>query len=646
MTVKLMQSSTVVQTTTTTNGSYSFTGIAAGNYTIVPSYTGTGIQSEFYPQSLSITASGNTLTNENFSAAIGYTVTGTNLNYSGGVVGQIYLNLTSNSCGNNGAVAGTSVHTTGTISGGTFTIQGVPPGTFTLKTFEDPDTLGQGQPNATDPVASDQSVTVTTAPTSVSNPVNLSNPTYTTPSANPQFQVTQIPNGVLLYYQASTNGSKIEDANEYVVNWSESSTLGGGTDGNQFLNVVGTHTFKAIGPNSSTVWILNNAILPSGSQFQVGHSYYFQVRSYNTLATQTHVSGAWWTNSTTTPTPIVSTATPCASGCTAVTSSITIPSGVTINTGAPLYEGFFQQTSNGAPTIYATVDLTPTTGSALSYTVSVPSGAGWTPFAILDQNLDGLIDAGNPNDTNNNSNGYTISGATQTVAGGTLASTGATASVSTNYYSSVYNGGSSTGYNLNIDVEEANQLPVAVELESSPNIMYPIDLSDYCPDCGHLQWQTGTQLQGVTPSVGDTYTFKVWYLGVSSPSTITGKVVGWNGGSTLTGPGALPYNLSPAVTATTSPAFSWSLPAADSTDSFQFWLNDNSVGQIWAIPSSSSNANGFASSITSLAWDVDPTDSSNKSTETTLNSSDTYSWSIEATDSYNNQAQATTWFIP
>jgi hypothetical protein len=649
MTVKLMQGSTVVQTTTTGSGGvYSFTGVATGSYTIVPSYTGTGITSAFYPASLPITATTNNLTGEQFGVSIGYTVTGT-VNYSGGVAGQIYLNLVNNGCGfNNGGVGGTSLHTTGTTSSGTFTIQGVPPGSYTLETFEDPDTLGQGMQNANDPVASNQGVTVIAQPVTVSNPVNLANPTYTTPSANPQFQVSQIMNGALIFYQASTNGSKIEDANEYVVNWSTSSTLGGGTDGNQFLNVAGTHTFKAIGPKGATVWILNNAILPSGSQFQANQSYYFQVRSYNTLAAQTHISGAWSTNGTSTE--IVNTSRPCTGTCTAVTSSITIPSSVTINAGAPLYEGFFQQTSNGAPTIYGTVDLSPTTGSALSYTVSVPSGAGWTPFAILDQNLDGLIDAGNPNNTNSNSNGYTVSGSSQTVAGGTLPGTGATVTVGTDYNSSTYNGGTSSGYNINLNVAVGDQLPVAVELESGPNIMYPIDLSDYCQDCGNLKWQTGAQISPVTPTVGDTYTFHVWYLGVTNPSTVTGKVTGWNNGSTLTGPADLVTLISPSVTSTTTPNFSWSVPAVDDNATFQFQLNDNSCtscnSTIWQVPSNNSNSNGLTSSTTSLSWDVDPTDSTNKSGENPLSTSSQYSWSIQAQDSYNNQAQVSTWFQP
>jgi hypothetical protein len=634
-------------TTTTTNGSYTFTGVAAGNYKIVPSYTGTGITSAFYPASHSISASGNTLNNENFMASLGYTVSGT-ANYSGGVAGQIYLNLTSNYCGyNNGAVAGTSLATTGTTSGGTFTIQGVPPGSYTLQTFEDPNSLGQGMQNATDPVASNQSLTVSLAPTSVSSPVNLANPTYTTPTANPQFQVTQIPNGVLVFYQASENSNKIEDADSYGIQWSTSATLGGGSGGDQFLNIAGSHTFKAIGAKGATLWILSNAILTGSNKFQVGQSYYFQARSFNSADGNAHPSGWFTTSSATT---IVSTATPCTSGCTAVTSSITIPSTITINPGAPLHEGFFQQTGNGAPTIYGTVDLTPTTGSALSYTVSVPSGAGWTPFAILDQNLDGLIDAGNPNDTNSNSNGYTISGSTQTVAGGTLPGTGATATIGTNYNSATYNGGSGSGYSLNINVAQGEQLPVAVELESGPNIMHPIDLSDYCSDCGHLKWQTGAQLQGVTPNVGDTYTFNVWYLGVTNPSTITGKVTGWNGGSSLTGPADLVTLISPSVTSSTTPNFSWSVPAVDDSATFQFQLNDNSCtncnSTIWQVPSNNSNSNGLTSSTTSLSWDVDPTESGNQSSENPLSTSAQYSWSINATDSYNNQAQVSTWFQP
>ncbi|MDR3749879.1 MAG: putative Ig domain-containing protein [Terracidiphilus sp.] len=645
VTVTLYQGTTqIAQTTTTNGGSYGFSGVPAGNYTITPSYTGTGITSVFYPASLSITASGNTLANENFSASIGYTVTGT-VNYTGGVAGQIYLNLINTNCSGNTGSNGTSLATTGTTSGGTFTIQGVPTGTYTLKTWEDPNYLGQGQQNAVDPVASDQSVAVDYAPVSVSSPVSLANPTYTTPTANPQFTVTQVPNGVLLFYQASQNSNSVEDADTYVVQWSTSSTLGGGSGGGQFATVAGSHTFKAIGPKSSTVWILTNAILTGSNQFQAGQSYFFQARSFNSADSNAHPSG-WFTTSA--DTSIVNTAAPCSGTCTAVTSSITIPSGVTINSGAPLYEGFYQQIGNGAPTIYATVNTSPTTGSALSYSVSVPSGSGWVPFAILDQNLDGLIDAGNvTNIRNNNSSGYTVSGSSKTVTGVTLPGAGATASVATDYYSSTNNGGSSTGYTLNFDVRVANQLPVAVELESGPNVMYPIDLSNYCQDCGNERWDTSAQLNGVTPSVGDTYTFKVWYLGNSTPSTITGKVVGWNGGSTLTGAADLPTNLSPAVTAGTTPSFSWSVPSADSSATFQFWLNDNTTGnQIWTVPSNNSNSNGLSSSVTSLAWDVDPTDSTNTSSESTLNANNTYSWTVEATDSYNNQAQASTWFQP
>ncbi len=641
----------LVASTTTSSGNFSFTNVAAGSYTITPSYTGTGIQSAFYPASMPITVSTNDLTNENFGAALGYTVSGT-VNYSGGVAGQIYLNLVSNYCGENGAVAGTSLATTGTTSGGTFTINGVPPGNnYTLETWEDPSTLGQGVQNATDPVATSQSVTVNLAPLTDSTAVNLSNPAYTTPSANPEFQVTQIPNGVLLFYQASTNGSKIEDANGYVLNWSTSSTLGGGTDGNQFLNLAGTHTFIPTGPKSATVWFLSNAILTGSNKFTVGDSYYFQVRSYNTLATQTHISGAWWTNGT--ATQILSTATPCPGTgmCTSVTSSITIPSGVTINAGVPLYEGFYQNSSTGgAPTIAVSTGVaSPVAGNTYTYTVSVPSGSGWVPIGILDQNLDGQIDAGDVDDANSNSNGYTVSGGTATVPGVTLPSTGATVSVGTDYTSSTYSGGSFTGYSLYIQANVANQLPVAVELESGPNIMYPIDMSNYCQDCGNVRWSISDSLNGVTPTVGDTYTFKVWYLGNSTPSTITGQVTGWNGGSTLVGPSDLATLNSPYETSTTTPNFSWSVPSADSSDVFQFYLNDNNISgnnTIWEVPSSNSSLNGLPSSTTSLTWDVDPTDGTNKSTESTLNASHTYNWSIEATDSNNNQVTTSTWFQP
>ena len=80
--------------------------------------------------------------------------------------------------------------------------------------------------------------------------------------------------------------------------------------------------------------------------------------------------------------------------------TVTIPAGVT-PTG-PLYVGYYNQSTN---TVYATRIASP--GSSNPFTVYVPTDTNndYIFFEILDQNNDGLIDAGDVSNTSNNSSG-------------------------------------------------------------------------------------------------------------------------------------------------------------------------------------------------------------------------------------------------
>jgi hypothetical protein len=645
VTVTLSQGVTQIAQTTTSNGSYSFSGIAAGNYTITPSYTGTGIESLFYPLSQSITASGTPLSNENFNASIAYTVSGTVAYTHGSTTqtGQTYLVLNNNNCGGNGA-PGTSI-TDATLTGsGDFSIRGVPPGSYTLDAWLDP--LGQGVANVNDPTGN---TTVTVSNANVTNAaVVITNPTFSTPTSNPQIEVVPNAGGVTVENSVPTNNNGVEDANEYIVQWSTSPTLASGS-GSSFATVAKSHIFPATG-TSSNVWILNNTVVGSGT-FVTGTTYYFQAQAVNTLASPTN-SSTWQTYASS-GTPIGVTIGPqsCTGTCTAVSGAVTIPAGITIDTGAPLYVGMYQSSGSGAPVIAATEITSPVVG-ANSFTINVPSGSGWVLFGILDQNNDGEIDANDVTNTrNNNSSGITVSGSTMTGQALTLPSTNSAVTVQTQYNSTTSSGGSSTSYQLNLDLSEQNMLPVAATLTSGPNLLEPLDLAS-CNTCGHTQFQYSATLPGGAPTVGDAYDFTVTYSDgtVETGSTVNGAVTGWNGGSTLVGTADLPTLISPSVTSSTTPNFSWSVPAVDDSDVFQFQLQDNSItngnNTIWQVPSNNSNSNGLTSSTTSLTWDVDPTDSTNKSTETTLNPSNTYSWSIEAKDSNGNQATTQTWFQP
>ncbi len=204
-----------------------------------------------------------------------------------------------------------------------------------------------------------------------------------------------------------------------------------------------------------------------------------------------------------------------------------------------------------------------------------------------------------------------------------------------------YNAGtSSTGYNLNFDVREGNKLPVAVTLMSGPNVINPVDISNYCTGCGNVQFQYYVPLNGDTPNVGDAYTFKITYSDSSSDTeTITGKVTGWNGTTTLVGADDVASNMLPNDQESLQPTFLWDVPSVDTSDIFSFYLFDPSNNVLWQIPGANSNSNGLPSSITSLNWGIDPTDPNNDLTPGfVLTDQTVYSWELNAQDSFGNQA--------
>jgi hypothetical protein len=639
----------LVQSTTTDdsngngtgNGSFSFASVPAGNFTITPSISGP--TSLFFPASQSLTLSGSTVNNENFTASLGYTISGT-ATYSGAQTGQVYLNLNGNCGGGGGGPSISEATLTGT---GAFSIRGVPPGTYTLQGWMD--TLGQGTPNATNPTGS-ASVTVTNANVTIGQPVTLANPTFTTPAENPTISA-MIPNsqGVFIEFSPSENSKSEEDANQYVVQWSTSSTLGGGSGGYQFLcaesgNVCPSHTFAATGDNG--VWVLNNAVLTgSGFSFTPGQTYYFQARSFDTLASTTHPSG--WCNYTSTGcsgtsgfVPVTIATPPCTVSCTTVSSSVTIPAGITVNAGAPLYLGLIQlsSTSDNPIGIYVTEIANPVTAhGAYDFTITVPSGPNYAVIGILDQNNTGGIGAGAITNVRNKVLGnLTIAGSTQTVPGITLPTANSTATVTTQFNQSTSPGGSSTNYNLNFEVEEVNKLPVSVTLMSGPNLINPVDIGNECQGCGSQQFQYSANIGSTVPKVGDTYTFNVKYSDATS-DTVSGTV------TTVLDTSALPTLISPTGTGIgDTPNFDWTYPASAGSYTYQFSVCCGNNGSVWNIPANNSNSNGFSSSqITPpLLWDKDPTNQNNLASPSSLSVGAYYSWSLQAKDSNGNSAQA------
>ncbi len=372
----------------------------------------------------------------------------------------------------------------------------------------------------------------------------------------------------------------------------------------------------------------------------------------------------------------------CTGTCTIVSGSVTIPSGITCPTnhslaicpGAPLYLGLLlvPPGSDGPTAIYATQISSPSVG-ANGFTLTVPSGPNYFVFGILDQLNNGGFTAGSVSNTQNNVVGnLTIpSGGSYTIPGTTtLPSTNSIAAVSTNYstYTCQGCGSTSSSYQLNFYVEESNKLPVAVTLNSGPNLIntagtVAIDMSNGgCNNCGSSPFEYSALLPGGAPKINDKYGFTVTYSDGTQDSgtTVNGVVTAFGSTGAVVGPSDLPTLNSPAngtTAATDQPAFSWNDPTLTNPGNYYYRFDlsaqdCNGNCTIWQIPGNNSKSGGFTYTTTSLTWGVDPISGDNSTPSVTqLTSTDVYNWSIQVSDGSNNSstqpnsAQSSVWFV-
>jgi hypothetical protein len=582
MTVTLIHSGVTVQTTTTNStGNYSFTGVPNGSYTVSPSITGPS--SAFYPAVRTPTVSGGNITSLPFIANLGYTVSGT-VAYGGAQTGRIYLALSPTSCGGGGST-GTSLSTKGA-----YTIRGVPPGSYTLQAFQD--NLGIGTPNASNATGS-TSVTLSNA-NLIGQNVTLADPSTVTITSAPTIQGASGFNAgaVAQYKPVASNG--VEQATSYTLQWSISPT---------FATVTGFKTFASNGTKADA-WFLNGLTDTS--------VYYFRAYASSAGTSVGPYSNIYGPVTIGAPT-----------GGNAVSGSVTFSQPPT----GPMYIGFLSQTNGN---FYAQYIASPS--SAQAYTIQVPSDT-YAFFAVLDQNGNGLIDAGDVQDatdgTNNNAT-VVISGATAN-QNLTLPSANGTATVTTQNFRSTSGAIVNQNYSLSFQVNGLVKQPVAVALASGPNLINPVDIA-ICNNsgnsCGH-GFQINFGLANTAPTVGNSYTFNVTYSDSTTDvltATVTGVV------------SVYATSLSPTTgsSVSTTPTLSWTDPANASNYTYQMSMNDNAGNTVWQVPGNNSNANGFASATTSLVWGVDPNDPSNTPSPATLSTSVSYSWSITVQDSNGN----------
>jgi hypothetical protein len=622
-----------VQTTTTyNNGQFQFyNSIPAGTYTVTPSIAGPS--SVFYPATQSVLVnSDNSSPSVNFQAALGYTVTGT-VAYTGTQTGRIYVQMSGNNCG--GGTPGTSI-----AAPGAFTIRGVPPGSYTVQAWMD--NLGYGAQNASNPAGSISSVTI---PKVVNPSVALPNASKAGANAIALGQTLTLVNpgsislsssapgiqgafsfntGVVLFFQPIVNNNTgVEMATSYTVEWSTTATFPTSVPASQ------TKTFPAVGTNGTGIWIVNGLV--------DGTPYYFRVQGVAGNSTSN-----WYTLSS----PVTSGA-PTGGNTVTGTVSFTVPSTGTAAGKAtgPLYTGFYDNNTNSVYVEMLGSKTNPPV-SGVQYTVRVPTGSSYVHFGILDQLNLGVVVPGDISDTNGNNTTVSVS-PTQAAYNLTLPSANSAVTLRTENSEQInqYNGmnGPTPNYSLNFGVSTGIKLPVAVALTSAtnPNVIVPTDIGE-CSSCGgNSSYGFSVNLGSVPPNVGDSYGFQVTYSD-GTTANLAAPVTG-----VLT---SLPSDLLPQGACmqgcNLQPTFSWSDGSLPSSYTYGFQLMDSNYNTIWEIPGKHSNSNGFPSSITSLQWGVDPTNSSNKPSLSTLASGTEYYWQVQASDANGNSAQTQVEYYP
>ncbi|MDR3745797.1 MAG: putative Ig domain-containing protein [Acidobacteriaceae bacterium] len=618
-TLTLTQSGNTVGTTTSNSGSYSFTNIANGTYTLTPSITGPS--SVFYPASQSVTVTNGNISVPNFSAALGYTVSGT-ASYSGiNTVSQakpIYLSL-SGGCSNSNP--GTSVST----AGGSFTIHGVAPGTYTLSAFQD--NMGYGSQNASNPTGSTSGLTVSTANVTGAN-VTLTDPATVTLTSAPKLQgVAGFNNGVLAQYKAITNSNSIEMATSYTLQWSTTST---------FTAIAGSMIFPATGGGGADIWFVNSAMTTGCTNCSTLASGTYYFRAYATSAGTATSSYSVFSSS---GSPVAVTV-GAPTGGVAVSGTVTYPGTAT----GPLYVGFFNYSTGN---FYGEYIASPQ--SAQAFTIQVPIASTYYFVGVIDNNNDGVVDAGDINDVSSEGNPPTanITGATSSE---NLTLTGGNSVVLTYTGHNIQTGQSDT-YTVNADVRAGLKLPVAVELISAtnPDVIVPQDVAA-CTSCGNPQFQWQGSTQTTVPSTNDSYGLKVTYSDGTSDASLPATV------STVLTSAAAATVLTPqtGTSTSTTPTFSWTYPTNASNYTYQFWVCCSSNSTIWDIPGNNSNTKGFTSSQVpvpaGIPWITSGNDilgeSGNLPTISALSTATTYTWTIQTIDSNNNYVQNTVSYEP
>ncbi len=498
--------------------------------------------------------------------------------YSGLKKGRIYINV--DNAGGGSTIYGTSISQTGS-----FTIRGVPSGSYVLSAWLD--NIGTGTLHASNPTGTSTPFSVNFSNVSgVSVP--LSDPGTITLSS-PSLIVYPGSGTALTLWNALTNSNGIEAADSYNVYWSTSntpcSTTGGG--------------FTSVVANSM------GAFLQTG--LTNGNTYYYSVRGV--------AGGTGGPCSSTFPVTVAAN-----TGAYSVSGIIT--SNITLT--GPLYVAIGTLGSNGPPEFYG-LESIDSPSMTQAYNIAGITNGTYYVYVIDDMNNDGSIDIGDITEgITGNAQQVTVNNAdvTQNIA---LTGANALASVTTQHYTAT----TYKGYNLGSNIHGEMKLPVAVTLTAGPNVAVPVDIGNPGTNGNNGSFLGSFTLPTNVPKIGDTYSFAVTYTDTTTENlnaSVTGVLDSF---PTPTFPTS-----SDNGDGITQPTFTWNAPLSfPSPYTYYLWIGSGTSGMIWYdTPSNGSTSDLY--------------NSNHSASQTSLTLGTTYMWLIGVRDSYGNSAQYQTQWTP
>ena len=503
------------------------------------------------------------------------TITGT-INYTGSNTGLIYITLQTP----NGTL-GTSIATPGT-----YTIRGVPNGTYTINAFMD--NLNLGTQVQSSPAGS------FTANISGSNvaglDIGLVDQTPQAPAAPVNVSVAPGDGSVMISWDPARGANGVEAADTYDIFWGPTATVSSTNNSGSKINIPAGLDSPVV------IESLTN-----------GSSLFFSVvpKSGGVIGSSSPAIGPVTINPTAGGNTVSGT----------VTYSGSTPTG-------PLYVILVDPLTKGITGAFYTKIAAPSFSNTFSIS-GAPNGS-YMLYAIVDQNSDGRFGAGDTGLTSYGAPPVTLTGGGASGISITLNEMNTEANITTNHGKPA----SGTGEWFNVNGEIGNQLKraVKVSLTSAPAYMQlslPLDLGLRSEGGRFNFWGNAT----TRPTIGDTFSFLVSYADATPDATITASVTGVLD--------SFPAFLQVSSPVTTVPTFTWGAPLSTPPANYLYslWvggINGGNLWEAWDIPAST----------TSMVY------GSTGSTPQPLAVSTTYNAAVSVKDLLGNQAQLNTNFTP